>query len=267
MQCENESNACYLGIIVNPSEWALSSNPINELKTSHRRKKESPRLIDVAQRRPSHSVQRGSDGDVAVQRLKGHGVSELGLGSRGLVVHGVGAGDGLPVRPIEVLPDEVHAVDVAVVQVEARLERREVEVAAGIAADDIVATGVDADAGLDSLGIAAVCLDDGLEDLDRLAVEDGVGRVAEGGSLAADVRVEVPLDAPRVVGERVQRADGPDVDGEVCEWLARLETSTAGAGLEPTELRSVVGHVRAVPAERILRSVKEGRLVGAGIAV
>lgn len=68
------------------------------------------------------------------QRRHVEDVGQLHFVARRLVHHRARAGDILPVLPVEVLPDEVEAVDLPVVLEEGGLQGREVEVAAGVAA-------------------------------------------------------------------------------------------------------------------------------------
>lgn len=137
----------------------------------------------------------------------------------------------LSVLPVKILPDEVHPVDVSVMQIEAGLKCREVEVTTRITANSEMPTAMYRNAGLHGGPDTPITLHDGLERLDVVAVEDRVRGVLQRGPLAADVRVEISLDTSWVVLERVGRADGADVDRVVGKGCPLFKAASTAAGL------------------------------------
>ena len=139
----------------------------------------------------------------------------------------------LSIIPVEILPDEVHAVDVSMMQVETRLQRGEVGITTGVAGDGVVTAAVDTHADVLLLDPGDdFSLHHSLEGLDVLADEDRICRLLERGAKLAHLRAEISLNAPRVVLERIRGAHGPDVDGEVGERSALLETATTGSSAD-----------------------------------
>lgn len=117
---------------------------------------------------------------------------------------------------------------------------------------------------LPCLGPAEVALEVGLEEGDVGGLEDGLGGVLEGGPLRADGRVEVALEAPRVVRQRVVRRVGPEVDRVVDEGPVRH------AAPARTAREEVVGRpvqLRPVRAHGCRRAVEERRVFHAGFRV
>ena len=132
-----------------------------------------------------------------------------------------------------------------------------------ILTDSIVTTTMDGHAQVGSLRIPPIRLQDGLEDLDIGRVEDGVGGVPQRRPLGADGRVEVALEAARVVLERVAHARRAEVDGVVDERAAG-DAAAAAAGLGAEADRGVVlRNGGAVAAQRGRGAVEERRLLDA----
>lgn len=126
---------------------------------------------------------------------------------------------------------------------------------------------VDGEPPLAGLGPAEVALEVGLEEGDVGALEDGLGGVLEGGPLRADLRVEVALEAPRVVGERVVRRVGAEVDRVVGKRPVRDASAAGAAGEEGVAgAGGGVVYLGAVRAHRRLGAVEErGVLYAAGV--
>jgi hypothetical protein len=147
------------------------------------------------------------------------------------------------------LPDKVHAVNVAVVQIEARLQRREVKVAARVATDRVVAAAVYSNADARRLTPPTISLHYSLEDLDILAIEDGHGGVAQRRPLVADVVVEVTLYASRIVAQRSTASIWAKIDRIVGERRALLEAAAARPGFSPTDCSAVALDKLAIAAK------------------
>ncbi len=130
----------------------------------------------------------------------------------------------LAVLEVKHLPDPVDAVDLAVVEVEGRVARRDEGIRAGVAADHKVATAVDTKR---VRNISRVALHGGAEDFNVGRVDDEISRVAEAGKPLAGIGVQVALQAARVVGGGICLGDGTQVHRHVLEG-ARGDASAAG---------------------------------------
>jgi hypothetical protein len=162
----------------------------------------------------------------------------------------------LTVVPVEILPDEMHAINVAMMEIESRFQGREVKVGTWVTRDGEMPSSVHTDAYVHCFWYATITLDDGLEDFNVCTAEDRIRRVTKGCPLDADIGIEISLDTARVVLQRVGRPDWAEIDREVCEWCSLLQTASARAGLCTTDGSTMAGDVFTVTTERCLTSIE-----------
>jgi hypothetical protein len=210
-----------------------------------------------------------------MQRLESHGVRHDSLRSRWLIEHGVGSGNGPPVGPVQVLPNEMHPIDIAMMEVKSGLQWTEIKVATRVSSNGIVAPSMDAHPHPGCGGARpAVPLNDGLEGVDVLRLEDGIRGCLKAGVALAELGAELSLDTPGVVLQRVRGPDGADVDGHVGEGPGReaAAAATADGGFGTVENRRLFDARVAIQAplpvgedalvERALASRRLARVSG-----
>jgi len=168
------------------------------------------------------------------------------------------------------------------VEIKGRIPWRQKHISTRIAAKDVMSRNVYANGGVvGRMGEAA--LENSLKHVHlarRVRSENQLGGVAKGGSHPRHVRIQIPLDAPRlvyrcvVVYNLVQSAGdrqflGPEVDCHVdkrarvdaaaaCPWWIAPDRRLAGNLHHEIAMR----YRCAVTAYRCVRAVKEGRVFG-----
>ena len=239
--------------------------------------------INIAQRLIRHSVHQLLDLHRREIRVDIHKLLHRDIITRRLVQNGVRAKHARPVRQIQVLPDPPHAVDLRMVHPEGRVAAADEGVRARVAADAEVAPEMHALGVLEGrvarvVVVPQIALDGRAEDLNVGRRQDQVGRVAERVLRRQHGRVEVALEAARVLGGRVgggrvgRRAvvgqgDGAQVDLLPAKGsLGHAPGAAAGgkvrvAAVGPDGHRqTLVGNELAVAAERGVGAVEDGGL-------
>ena len=224
-------------------------------------------LIDEAERRLANCINEVLNWPWLSKRRQVEQLRNLNLVAGRLVHHSPRTCDILTVLEVKVLPDKVHAVDLAMVLEERRLKRREVKITTGIASDGKVATAVDSHAEASRLGVAHITLHNGLEELDVGRIGDDRRRVPKRGVLSADATVQVSLDAPRVIFEGAGAGGRPEVYGVVGEGTLHYAAATATAAHTEAETTSESTATAgtsfdgfSITAERGFGAIEEGGL-------
>lgn len=114
------------------------------------------------------------------------------------------------------------------------------------------------------VGPAEVPLQVGLEEGDVGALGDGLGRVPEGGPLRADLRVEVALEAPRVVRQGVAGRVGAEVHRVVYKGALGHAPAPAAAREHGVAAAATAGNLFAVGSHGGFGAVEYGRVFDAG---
>lgn len=175
------------------------------------------------------------------------------------------------------LPDPPDTVDHGVVKVEGRVAGRGVDITAGVAAEGVVATAVDA-----NVTASGDALHHHLEVVDVLGLEDVVEDAGGVGVSRVDGIAEISLQAARVprkgVGDGQGGAAGQvegrraQVDGHVLEGTS-LDTTATGTGgqVDGRQARGgaeddilLARDVRTVAAHGVVAAIEHGRRVQAG---
>lgn len=180
----------------------------------------------------------------------------------------------LSVLPVKVLPDPVEPINLAVMEPEDRITGADEGVSSRIAANGEVTAAMDTEF---TSGVARVTLEVGLEVLDVGRAQNQRGAVVEAGEFLGNIAVQVTLEAPEIVTERVCDTGrvGVAVVGQRDRTKAHRQAAegpgghatAAGAGRKGNDggwdgLRhheAGMGDVLPVAAERGRRAVEDGR--------